>query len=156
MPRNEPLFGTLLFLRHHIPRLRLAALGILFGIRVDMGLSVFVHPDMDGIGTAADRAVFDVGLTAAFGQVQRNDDFLTAGVAHVAGLLMGEGIAGVCRIRSKLRVFVERGQVLTGCKQSAGPVQDGQGFRVCQSMIPTDFKQDFGGQTAGSDEFFGI
>ncbi len=46
--------------------------------------------------------------------------------------------------------------MIAGRQQGAGPVQDGQGFRVCQAMIPTDFKDHFGGKTAGSDEFFGI
>ena len=44
--------------------------------------------------------------------------------------------------------------MIAGRQQGAGPVQDGQGFRVCQAMIPTDFKDHFGGKTAGSDEFF--
>ncbi len=95
MSPNMSLSGIWLFQLNHLHRQWLAALWILFGICVDMGLSIIIHPDMDGISTAADRAVFDVGLAGAFGQVQRNDDFLTAGIAYVAGFLVGEGIAGV-------------------------------------------------------------
>ena len=48
------------------------------------GVSIPVKFDMDHIGPAADRAVFDVFLTRALREVERRDDLLAAGIARIS------------------------------------------------------------------------
>jgi len=54
-----------------------------------MGLAVRVDIDMEGHGVAADRAVFDVVLVSAAGDIDWHDDLFAAGVADIGRLKMG-------------------------------------------------------------------
>ena len=57
---------------------------VLFKFSPHSGIAVLVKLDMDHVGPAADRAVFDVFLTRALREVERRDDLLAAGIARVA------------------------------------------------------------------------
>ncbi len=56
---------------------------------LDMGLAVRVDVHVKGQRVAADRAVFDVVLVRAGGDVHRHDDLFAAGVADRDGFLVG-------------------------------------------------------------------
>lgn len=54
-----------------------------------MGLTIWVDIHVQGHGVAADRAVLDVVLASASGNIHGYDDFLAAGIADVGGLQVG-------------------------------------------------------------------
>lgn len=46
---------------------------------------MFIDVDFDHVGMAAHRAVFDIRLAGAFGQIQWDDDHFAARIAQIAG-----------------------------------------------------------------------
>jgi len=54
-----------------------------------MGLTIWVDIHVQCHGMAADRAVLDVVLVRAPGNINRYDDFLAAGIADVGRLQVG-------------------------------------------------------------------
>jgi hypothetical protein len=54
-----------------------------------MGLAVGVDLDVQAHGVAADGAIFHVVLVGTGGDVYGNDDLFAAGIADIAGLLVG-------------------------------------------------------------------
>ena len=57
---------------------------VLFGNSPRPGFSVRIHLNTDRVGTTADRTVFDKSLALSLSQVERNDNWLTAGIADIS------------------------------------------------------------------------
>ena len=72
---------------------------VLFWFRPDVGITVVINLNVDCICSAADWTVLHIRLTCAFGEVQRNDDFLATGIADVASFFLRSGIFVTGEIR---------------------------------------------------------
>jgi len=72
---------------------------VLFGFSPDLGITVVINLNVDCICSAADWTVLHIRLTCAFGEVQRNDDFLPTRIADVASFFLrgGNFVAGEIR-----------------------------------------------------------
>jgi hypothetical protein len=66
---------------------------VLFWFSPDLSISVIINLNVDGIGSAADRTVFDIRLTSAFRQVKRDDYLFTTRIADVTGFFLRRGCA---------------------------------------------------------------
>src|SRR5205823_4729377 len=61
----------------------------LFPLGPHAHLAAVLKLDMNDVGMAADGAVFDVRLTLAGREIDRNDDLFAAGVTNIRGFLLG-------------------------------------------------------------------
>ena len=71
----------------------------LFRLRPDVDVAAGVELDVDHVGTTTDGAVLDVLLDGARRSIERDDDFLAAGIAGVAGFVDHVGIVAAGRRR---------------------------------------------------------
>jgi hypothetical protein len=66
-------------------------------LALHMGLAVGVYIYVEGHGVAADRAVLDVVLASAPGDIHRHNDLFSAGVADIGSFEMsGWSFAAAC------------------------------------------------------------
>jgi hypothetical protein len=62
---------------------------MLFPLRPDAAVALFVNLDVDDVRAAANGAVLDVFLLAPLGRIERDDDFFAAGVADIRVSIRG-------------------------------------------------------------------
>ena len=65
---------------------------VLLWFSPDLGIAFVIHLNVDSIGSAADRTIFDIRLTRTFCQVDRDNDDLSTSIANVVAFFLRRGI----------------------------------------------------------------
>jgi hypothetical protein len=102
---------------------------VLLRLGGDRKIASDIDLDMDDVGMATDRTVFDISLTSTLGQIQWDYNLLTARITQITGFFI------------EWDLLIDLREPICTRRQLTGPQKHLERLLIGQPVIVSDFQQ---------------